>query len=133
MPVSSSNVDTAFQKKVEEIGGENFRRCMQCGQCAGICPFIEDMDLSPRQLIHLLQFGQSGMIADSKTFWTCASCHSCMVNCPREIDIPALMEACRLTVLRQNKDRVHPSRVPAETMADMPQIAFVAAFRKLSA
>lgn len=125
--------DHLFQQKIEEISGENFRKCMQCGQCTGLCPMLEAMDLTPRQILCLLQFGQSQMILSSKTPWVCATCHTCMVNCTRGVDLTRIMEALRLITLRQNKDRVHPASVPKKEIERMPQIALVSAFRKLTA
>jgi len=42
------------------------------------------------------------------------------------------MEALRLLTLRKNKNYVEPSKMPRETIADLPQIALVSGFRKLT-
>ncbi len=43
------------------------------------------------------------------------------------------MEALRQIVLRDtNEDKVNPRQVPVEDLTDMPQMAMVAAFRKLT-
>lgn len=133
MPISSRDIDKSFQCKVEEIASADFRRCMQCGQCTGMCPVVEQMDFTPRQIMHLLQFGQFERVSQARSYWTCAACHSCMVNCPRDIDIPQVMEAMRQLVLRDNEDQVHPNKLSPEQLREMPQIAFVSGFRKLTA
>ena len=56
-----------------------------------------------------------------------------MVRCPRGIDVPRVFEAVRQITLRQNVDLINPQEIPKETMAEAPQIAFVSAFRKLTA
>ena len=38
-------------KEVEELCGENLFGCYQCGTCAAGCPFIEDMDLTPDEVL----------------------------------------------------------------------------------
>jgi heterodisulfide reductase subunit C len=91
-----------------------------------------EMDLSPRKVMHLAQFGMLDRLSDSNTWWKCASCHACTVRCPRGIDIAKVMEALRQRVLRTNKNYKEPSALPAERIAEIPQIAMVAAFRKLT-
>ena len=62
----------------------------------------------------------------------CASCHTCVVRCPRGIDVPRVFEAVRQLVLRTNTDLIKPQEIPKDTMAEAPQIAFVSTFRKLT-
>ncbi len=126
-------LDDAVIRKIAEISGENAGRCMQCGTCSAVCPMVESMQPSVRQLMLLLQHGQSGAALEASTAWTCAACHTCLVRCPRGIDIPRVMEAIRQMVLRENLDRINPRGIPAETLAAVPPIALVAAFRKLTA
>jgi len=80
----------------------------------------------------LLQRGMVDRVLESEMAWLCASCLNCEVNCPRNIDIPALMEALRQMVLRKNENRVHPNKISKEELADLPPIALVTAFRKLT-
>ena len=90
------------------------------------------MDLLPRQIMRLAQLGLEDDIADSNTMWLCASCLACTVRCPRGIDLSRVMEALRLITLRKNIDFVEPSDIPPETIAELPQIALVSGFRKLT-
>jgi len=125
-------LDRAKLRKVAEISGQNVNTCMQCGTCSGVCPMIESMDLSPRQALLMLQHGMVDAAVEAKTPWVCASCHTCEVRCPRGIEIPKIMEALRQLQLRQNKDKVDPRQIPVEDMREMPQMALVAGFRKLT-
>ncbi len=118
-------------RKIEKISGQNIFACYQCGTCSGGCPMISVMDLMPSQAMKLLQMGDESVM-DSKTMWMCASCHSCSVRCPREIDISAVMEALRLMFLRKNENKVEPSRIPPEELTRLPQIALVCNFRKMT-
>ncbi len=118
--------------RIRLISGQNPHSCMQCGTCTGACPFAADMEANPRAAVHLLQLGLTDRLAGLNTAWVCASCLGCEVVCPRGIDLPRIMEALRLTALRENRPRLDPARVPADVLRDSPPIALVAAFRKMS-
>ena len=124
--------DETFKKKVMEISGENFHKCYQCGTCSGSCPMAEHITVLPRRVMAFLQLGHREELEKSNTPWTCASCHTCMVRCPRGIDIPKVMEALRLLQLRQNINQIEPSKMSKKEIVDLPQIAMVSGFRKLT-
>lgn len=119
-------------KKLNELSGENVKLCMQCATCTGMCPMAAEMDFTPRKVMHMAQFGLGDRLADINSYWKCASCHACSVKCPRGIDIAKVMEALRQQTLRTGKNYIEPSAMSAETIADLPQIAMVAGFRKLT-
>ena len=118
--------------RIAEISGENIYKCMQCGTCSAVCPMVESMGFTTRQGIHLLQFGRTAEVLQARIGEFCASCHTCVVRCPRGIDVPRVFEAVRLLALRDNQDLIKPQAIPKDTMAEAPQIAFVSAFRKLT-
>ena len=117
---------------LRELSGESVKLCMQCATCTGMCPMAHEMDFSPRKVMHLAQFGLHDHLTETNTYWKCASCHACSVKCPRGIDIAKVMEALRQQVLRQSKNYLEPSAIPAEVVAELPQIALVAGFRKFT-
>lgn len=119
-------------EKLKELSGESVKVCMQCATCTGMCPMAQEMDYSPRKVMHMAQFGLAEKLAGINSFWKCASCHACSVKCPRGIDIAKVMEALRQQVLRKSKNYIEPSRLSAEQVAEMPQIALVAGFRKFT-
>lgn len=125
-------VQGAFVKKVEKISGQNIFACYQCGKCSAGCPMIDAMDYMPSQAMKLLQMGCEAEIINSKTMWMCASCHTCSTRCPREIDLSAVMEALRLMSLRSDVDMVDLSKIPMEELEQLPQIALVCNFRKMT-
>ncbi len=135
MPIllSDDTVSLEFIRKVEEISGENFSQCMQCGTCSGMCPMIGQMNLTPRRLLLLTRFGQKETVLGANTIWLCASCHSCLVRCPRGLDLPKIMEAVRQIVLRTNENYLEPFEVPDEILEGVPPIALVSCFRKHTA
>jgi heterodisulfide reductase subunit C len=131
--ISAKSLRSDFVKKVEEISGETLPSCYQCGKCSAGCPMAFAMDLLPNQIIRLVQLGLEEDIAKSKTIWTCASCLTCAVRCPKGVDLSKIMEALRLITLRKNIDYVEPSGMQRETIAELPQIALVSSFRKFTA
>ena len=130
--ISSQKVHSEFVGKVAELSGQNLNLCYQCGKCSAGCPMSFAMDLLPNQVMRLVQLGLEEDIAASRTIWQCASCLTCTVRCPKGVDISRVMEALRLIVLRKRNDFVEISKIPPETIADLPQIALVSGFRKLT-
>ncbi len=92
-----------------------------------------DMEITTRKAMLMLQHGMVDELLASKTPWLCASCHSCQVRCPRGLELTRIMEAVRLLALRKNIDKINPREIVREDVIDMPQIALVAGFRKLTA
>jgi len=130
--LSSKKVRSGFVKKVQELSGQKINLCYQCGKCSAGCPMAAAMDLLPNQVMRLVQLGLDEDIANSKTVWLCASCLTCTARCPKGVDLSKVMEALRLLTLRKNKNYVEPSQMPREEIADLPQIAMVSGFRKLT-
>jgi len=134
MPVKISSETTTkdFVQKIEELSGQNVHLCFQCGTCSGSCPMLEHMDFSPRKVMHIIQLELEKGLDNINTCWICASCHTCSARCPRGIDIARVMEALRQVILRKNKNYIEPSKLSEEAVKECPQIAMVAAFRKLT-
>ena len=130
--VSSEKVSGDFAKKVKEISREDILSCYQCGMCSANCPMVSDMDLTPRHIVELARLGQNKEIGNSKTVWICASCFTCTVRCPRELDLSKIMEAIRLLTLRKNIDYIRPEEIPPEVRFELPQIALVSSLRKFT-
>jgi heterodisulfide reductase subunit C len=130
--ITLETTDEGLRRKIREISGQNFQKCYQCGTCSGSCPMGPHIDLFPRQVMALLQLGKKEALEQINTPWVCASCHVCMVRCPRGIDITRVMEAIRLLKLRRNLNQVEPSKMDRKKVVEMPQIAMVSGFRKLT-
>jgi len=132
LKISKHTINDQLRHKVREISGQNVQQCFQCGTCSGSCPMNEDVSLLPRQIMIMLQYGQAEALDLANTPWVCASCHTCLVRCPRGIDIPKVMEALRLIKLRQNVNHLELSSLEPEKIDDLPQIAMVSGFRKMT-
>ena len=62
--ISIKNIKSKFIDKVEELSGENIYTCYQCGKCSAGCPSISEMDISPCEIIRLVQLGQEKFTFD---------------------------------------------------------------------
>ena len=120
-----------FQRKVEELSGENTAMCDQCGTCSGGCPFVEEMDITPAQLMRKVMLGQDDVL-ECDTLWICATCNTCTVRCPRKLDVSKIAEALRQIMLRDEINNLDIDDLPKEVLKELPQIALIAALRKLS-
>jgi heterodisulfide reductase subunit C len=69
--------------------------CMQCGTCTASCPNGFAMDVTPRQMWRMIQFGMLDEILESRTFWFCSSCYMCTLRCPRGLKLTAAMGALK--------------------------------------
>lgn len=120
-----------FLEKIMELSGEIITLCEQCGTCSGGCPFIEDMDINPSQIMKQVMLGQKE-IMESKTMWICASCFTCTVRCPRDLDVSKVSEALRQVKLREAIDFIDIEEISEEETKKLPSIAIVGAFRKFT-
>jgi heterodisulfide reductase subunit C len=57
------------------------------------------MDLQPNQVIRLIQINDQEALLRCSTIWICASCQTCSVRCPEEIDIAKIMDSLRKLAL----------------------------------
>jgi len=82
-----------FLKEVEERveEGEWVKMCMQCGVCAGSCPFGPHWQHSPQKLFMMIRAGKREEVLASDSMWMCTSCYNCVVRCPRQLPITQIM------------------------------------------
>ena len=116
-------------EELEILCDEDLYGCYQCGTCAAGCPFIEEMDLTPDEVIRYVILDKKEVL-DSKTIWLCSSCFACAERCPRDINITKIMEALRQLILRKNVDELDINDLTDEEKQKIPQMAFVSLFRK---
>lgn len=77
------------EANVEE--GEWVKMCMQCGVCAGSCPFGPHWEHPPQEIFMMIRAGKRDAVLTSTSMWMCTSCYNCLVRCPRELPITHIM------------------------------------------
>ncbi|MDI6749032.1 MAG: 4Fe-4S dicluster domain-containing protein [Rhodocyclaceae bacterium] len=82
-----------FLKEVEERveDGQWVKMCMQCGVCAGSCPFGPHWEHSPQKIFMMIRAGKREEVLTSDSMWMCTSCYNCIVRCPRKLPITHIM------------------------------------------
>lgn len=122
----------AATKRLIELSEAPVLLCLQCGKCTAGCPFANEMDLAPHQIVHYAQLGLLTELTRCEAIWYCATCFTCESRCPVEIDIAALSEAIRLLALAESDSKFGPDDIDRKKIADLPQQALVSLFRKFT-
>ncbi|MFC1800116.1 4Fe-4S dicluster domain-containing protein [Candidatus Eisenbacteria bacterium] len=127
--ISSANEE--FLASISELSGQVITLCDQCGTCSAGCPMVDEMDVTPSQMMRMVQLGQDEVLK-TRAMWLCASCFTCTTRCPRGLDLSKVAEALRQKTLRRAIDHINISAIPREELAGLPQIALVAGMRKFT-
>lgn len=100
-----------FSRQIENDTGVKAAMCYQCGKCAAGCPLAEDMDIAPNQILRMLQMdefpGIPERILGSLSIWLCLTCETCHARCPKDVELPVVMDWLRAESVR--RDLVHHS------------------------
>lgn len=123
--------NAAFLKKINDLSGQLITKCDQCGTCSGSCPMVAEMDITPSQMMRMVQLGQEEVL-ETRAIWACASCFTCTVRCPRGLDLSKVAEALRQVKLRRAIDEIDINNLPEDEIRRLPQIALVSAGRKFT-
>ncbi len=125
------NSNKKLQQEIIRISGVNPKKCMRCGKCTATCPAFDEMEYHPHQFVAMVENGDIEPLLKSESLYRCLTCFACVDRCPRNVEPAKLVEAVRLTVIRQ-KDANHlkADDIPAMLDEDIPQQALVSAFRK---
>ena len=110
--ISQDTLGSDFKRTLELDCGQRIAQCYQCGKCSAGCPVAFYMDYLPNQIMRMVQLGMEKQVLSSRTIWLCASCLTCTVRCPREIDVAEIMDYLRRRALREG--------VVAHGEAEMP-------------
>ena len=104
---------------------------MSCGKCSATCPAYDEMEYHPHQFVNMVETGNIEPLLESQSIYRCLSCFACADRCPRGVEPAKLVEAVRLTVIRERgANRLKPETLPGMLDGELPQQAVVSAFRK---
>ena len=121
------------REEILRMSGVDPTKCMKCGKCSGTCPAFDAMEYHPHQFVSMVDKGNIEPLKQSNAIWQCLSCFACMERCPRDVKPVKLIEAVRLTVIReQGMNHLKAEEVPCMLDPELPQQAIVSAFRKYS-
>lgn len=115
-------IDESFLGEIKSLpGGDRVTQCIQCGSCTGGCPTAPWMDHSPRLIFALIRCGMRDEVLGSNAPWTCASCYTCYVRCPKEIKITDVMYALKRLAVKEGRTPrdVRVAQVMAETFVKL--------------
>jgi heterodisulfide reductase subunit C len=129
--LSIETVAGNFVKEIELISGQNLLACNQCGKCGAGCPVAQALDALPNTILRLAQLGIEDVL-ETQTIWICAACQTCVSRCPKGVDVPRVMEALRTIAMQRNLQPVELAAMPADLIAELPQMAIIGGFRKFS-
>ena len=119
------------KEQIIQISGVNPRKCMRCGKCSASCPSYDEMEYHPHQFVYMVETGDIEPLLNSKSIYRCLSCFACVDRCPRGVEPAKLVEAVRLSVIRQqDNNHLKADQIPELLDEDLPQQAIVSAFRK---
>ncbi len=87
-----------FAERVFKMSGQDVRKCYQCGKCSAGCSvhIFNGMDVSPNRVMRMIQLGMEQEVLNTRSIWACVLCSTCTARCPRDIDIPRVMDALRI-------------------------------------
>ena len=112
----------ATSDEIRAIAGVDTRKCMKCGKCSASCPAYNELDIRPHQFVSYVQDGDVEALRGAKSIWKCLSCFACVERCPRDVKPAKLIEAVRLSVIRQRGEKYHsPKEIPDVLDDETPQ------------
>ena len=132
--ITSARAGSDFVARIEKVSGQKLLACYQCGKCSAGCPMAAHMDVLPNQIIRMAQLGMKKQLLAARSIWMCVSCLTCNSRCPKDIKIAEVIEALRMTALRdgQRNDNLHIMELSSEARSVLPPIATISAMRKLT-
>ena len=101
--VECDELDPRFREEVAaETGGENIRRCFQCGTCVAMCPVAEhDERYDPRRIIRMVNMGMRKQVLSSPGIWLCSGCYNCFERCPQDVKPTQILQAIQHIASRE--------------------------------
>jgi len=70
-----------------KAGADRIRTCIQRGTCSSGCPSGRRTAFRTRELIRKALLGLREEVLSSPDLWLCATCHTCLERCPRQIKV----------------------------------------------
>ncbi len=121
------------REQILRMSGVNPRKCMKCGKCTATCPSFDEMEYHPHEFVYMVESGELDALLKSESIYKCLTCFACVERCPRGVEPAKLIEAVRLTTVREKgANHLKADDVPALLDEEIPQQLLMSAFRKYS-
>ncbi|UCH31177.1 MAG: 4Fe-4S dicluster domain-containing protein [Candidatus Bathyarchaeota archaeon] len=98
-----TKLDPTFKDEVSNTrGGQNIKRCYQCGTCNVGCPVREiEEKYNPRRIIRMTVLGMKKRVLSSDFIWLCSACYTCNERCPQDVRIADVMNALKNLAVKE--------------------------------
>ena len=127
------NKNARRREEILRISGVNPRKCMKCGKCSATCPSFDEMEYHPHEFVYMVESGELEPLMKSESIYKCLTCFACVERCPRGVEPAKLIEAVRLSVIREKgANHLKADDIPAKLDEEIPQQLLMSAFRKYS-
>jgi len=97
----SSETRGQFKDTVQQLSGQDIRRCYFCQKCSVGCPTAFAMDAQPAQLLKMVQLGMKDAVLNCSAIWLCVGCETCGTRCPNGISMAPVMDVLKQMALTE--------------------------------
>ncbi|PKN66889.1 MAG: electron transporter RnfB [Deltaproteobacteria bacterium HGW-Deltaproteobacteria-15] len=103
MTLTDKDFNPQFKSEIAGMpGGEQVKRCYDCGTCTGACPASESgSGFDPRKILHMIKMGMKDQLLGSPTIWHCTHCDTCVFACPQNVRFSAVVDVLREMAVQQ--------------------------------
>jgi len=91
----ATRIDPNLMHEIKDFGAVGIEKCFNCGNCTAICPLTSDEYPFPRNMIRMVQIGQTERLKQHIDPWLCYYCGECSETCPKGADPGETMMALR--------------------------------------
>lgn len=91
-------------ERIMEATGVDIAKCYQCGKCTAGCVLADNMDYPSSMIMRMLQTHDDDeyrKVLSSEAIWLCLNCENCIGRCPKEVDIPKVMDYLRIESIKR--------------------------------